>query len=1014
MHQDAETRREPPTPPSMPAVEIDEAIDAPTDVPVYAPPPQPPAQQPYYHYPGPVRRQPEPRRGGGIGCWIVGLLTMMLAGALVVAGLLLPPFNLAERLFQTPYVMLDAEANGTRSDDRRFVLSVSAEDPGQEFGVLLDTVALADFTAGSPASGQDWIAPARAAIPPYLALQSDLYAIETTGTSPAQTTLQVALPTGALRDVIDLYGWDATRGEWRFIPSQLNVEGRLTARVSDVPDVVALFQGTPLPPAVIVMVDAGQPVDEAIAGLATILAPSGMQPALPTTPSGTLIGNPALSGEGRLGGYLVMPVIRNYADPRATDPGTVADLINNRDLRDQHIDQLVQFTGAGRYDGIFIDYRDLPMENRAAFSAFISALADNLGALDLMLGVIVPAAENVSDTWETGAYDWRVIGQAADLVQVEMPIDPTAYTPGPDRLAEAIIRWGVGEVDRYKLVGALSARSLRQTVGRVTDFTPVGYDEALAAVGDVDLGVQTTGAESVLPGSEIVLSLDGFDALPGVDTSIQSPYIEYLADDGTITTRIWLTTGEALRFRMDRLAAFGLAGVSFEDLLRPGLADSVTGAILDFKTQTPSPTAQTQLALRWRIEGAGGVVTEFTTGLNEEPVITLTAPDGNYAVNVDVISGGSSSSRGGAAIALFAPTPTPTPRPTSTPRPTATVTPTLAPVVPTPAPQQAAPPAPSGGGAPALPPPGSIGALELGGHVTSASSARAVNAMRTAGMTWMKVQVRYRLGAGASPGEIQAAQAAGFRVLLGVVGDPGELAAAGGDYIRQYAQYVGELAALGADAIEVWNEPNLAREWPEGQISGANYVALLSQSYQAIKSRNPNTLVISAAPAPTGAEAAFPGRVVNDNNWLAQVVAANGLNYADCVGMHYNEGVVSATATSGDFRDNYYTRYLPTMLSTYASIVGGRPICITELGYLTPEGYPPLTEFFAWGQNTTVAQQAAWLAEAAAVSAQSGRVRMMIVWNIDFQNYGADPMAGFAIIRPDGSCPACSALAGAR
>jgi len=41
-------------------------------------------------------------------------------------------------------------------------------------------------------------------------------------------------------------------------------------------------------------------------------------------------------------------------------------------------------------------------------------------------------------------------------------------------------------------------------------------------------------------------------------------------------------------------------------------------------------------------------------------------------------------------------------------------------------------------------------------------------------------------------------------------------------------------------------------------------------------------------------------------------------------------------------------------------------------------------------------------------------VRMMIVWNIDFQNYGADPMAGFAIIRPDGSCPACSALAGAR
>ncbi len=50
-------------------------------------------------------------------------------------------------------------------------------------------------------------------------------------------------------------------------------------------------------------------------------------------------------------------------------------------------------------------------------------------------------------------------------------------------------------------------------------------------------------------------------------------------------------------------------------------------------------------------------------------------------------------------------------------------------------------------------------------------------------------------------------------------------------------------------------------------------------------------------------------------------------------------------------------------------------------------------------------------AQAAVQAANSGRVRLMIVFNVDFTHYGADPQAGFAIIRADGSCPACSALA---
>jgi len=304
--------------------------------------------------------------------------------------------------------------------------------------------------------------------------------------------------------------------------------------------------------------------------------------------------------------------------------------------------------------------------------------------------------------------------------------------------------------------------------------------------------------------------------------------------------------------------------------------------------------------------------------------------------------------------------------------------------------------------------------FELGGHVQSFSFP---DQMRGAGMTWVKRQIRYSQGDPASiaQGVIDQARANGFKILLGVVGEPAQIGANRQQYIQDFANFMAGLAALGPDGIEVWNEPNIDREWPAGQISGANYTELLRASYQAIKGVNQNILVISGAPAPTGAEAAFPGRVVNDDNFLRQMRNAGATNFMDCLGVHYNEGILPPTATSGDPRDNsgYYTRYYPAMVSLYSSIFPNRPLCFTELGYLTPEGFGPLPGAFAWAANTTVQEQAEWLAQAATLARNGGRVRLMIVWNVDFTSYGEDPVAGYAIVRPDGSCRACVTLGAA-
>jgi hypothetical protein len=264
--------------------------------------------------------------------------------------------------------------------------------------------------------------------------------------------------------------------------------------------------------------------------------------------------------------------------------------------------------------------------------------------------------------------------------------------------------------------------------------------------------------------------------------------------------------------------------------------------------------------------------------------------------------------------------------------------------------------------------------------------------------------------------QIAQAQADGFKVLISIVGVEKYPT---GINVPAFLDFLRGVAYHGPDAIEVWNEPNLDYEWPRGEISGRNYVRwILAPSYNAIKEVNPDVMVISAAPAPNGAffgEGGCSKEGVGCDDWLfvQQMAQEGAANYMDCVGVHFNAGATAPSATTGHPADpgyQHYSWYFGGMVQLYSGSFG-KPICFTELGYLSPEGYGEPPSRFSWAAGTSVREQAAWLAEAAAISRESGLVRLMIIWNVDFDYYGDDPMAGYAIVRPGGVCPACDALA---
>src|SRR5574341_1102867 len=297
------------------------------------------------------------------------------------------------------------------------------------------------------------------------------------------------------------------------------------------------------------------------------------------------------------------------------------------------------------------------------------------------------------------------------------------------------------------------------------------------------------------------------------------------------------------------------------------------------------------------------------------------------------------------------------------------------------------------------------------------------------GLFWVKMQVRWRdlektqgnMDWGTLDYAMREACAKGVRVMLSVVAAPdwtharesampAENGEAPPDDYNLYAHFVGQIVDRypgHVGAIEVWNEMNLEREWnTRSGISAAEYVKLLQAAYAAIKSHNPNIVVIMGAPSPTGVNLTSPqGRpiVVDDATYLTQFVQAGGLAFADCIGTHSNGTNLPPTADGanpplrsgqtfgGPWDSPHYSWALKSQVETYAKILNGRKQqCVTEFGYASAVNgqYPAI---FGFAADVSEQQQGEYLVQAYNWMRDSGYVKMAFLFNLDYGPLGGDP-----------------------
>jgi aryl-phospho-beta-D-glucosidase BglC (GH1 family) len=234
-----------------------------------------------------------------------------------------------------------------------------------------------------------------------------------------------------------------------------------------------------------------------------------------------------------------------------------------------------------------------------------------------------------------------------------------------------------------------------------------------------------------------------------------------------------------------------------------------------------------------------------------------------------------------------------------------------------------------------------------------------------AGVQWVRIDLGWASFEPSGPGQIEPGYAAqadaainevrarGMKVLATLWSTPGWANVGHGnstppenpaDYAR-IAQWVATRYQGRVAAWEVWNEPNIDDFWV-GHDPGA-YAGVLRAAYPAIKSGDPNALVVAGATS------------FNDTAYLTALYDQGIAGSFDVLATHPYQGQSDAAPETVDDGSQYTLAHVQAVHQLMAQRGdGGKPIWFTEFGWSShdnPAGTP------TWQRGVTEAQQGDYL-----------------------------------------------------
>ena len=582
--------------------------------------------------------------GAGRGFSPLLLIGILAVVGLIVAGLFLPPISLGTRL----------GLGGNENENTSNTAETTTEDNEPAPGVsTIPGIIELNLSTGSATVAQvpqaDFLAndtwkTAAAALPANTTFIGDIYTVNYDGAAPkGQASLKS--PTGAIPQTLDVFGWH--NDAWVFVPNTINGDQIVTSG-GELPQILALVQ-------------TGSPASRAMG--AEILPTHELPPAAAALLSEITVGSLTLSADGSLAGDVATVPSGVYQQfIRVTNTGIVVDsqslntLLSDPTLQSTQIQTLVDKVTSGNYAGVNVDYQGVPAEQQNAFNQYLTDLAAALQAQNKQLAVTLSTpTQEANGSWNTGGQNWATIGQIANIVYIQMPVNPAAYTTSGS--AEQLLDYATHQVNRRKLSILLTAYAV-DAIG--DSFLEMPNEQALANFGEVTL---TEGNSELAPGTSVGVALTGTAGELAWDGEAWTYRYTY-EQAGQIHT-VWLGNEAAINVRLLLANRYNLRGASVRGLGTIDNGDGYVAAINNYLSATNDTSLASAASIIWTVKDAAGSILANQSGLELTYAWDGTEQPGAYTIEAGFAQGQAIASLGSLTLNVQAPT-TPTPEPTAT------------------------------------------------------------------------------------------------------------------------------------------------------------------------------------------------------------------------------------------------------------------------------------------------------------------------------------------------------------
>jgi polysaccharide biosynthesis protein PslG len=177
---------------------------------------------------------------------------------------------------------------------------------------------------------------------------------------------------------------------------------------------------------------------------------------------------------------------------------------------------------------------------------------------------------------------------------------------------------------------------------------------------------------------------------------------------------------------------------------------------------------------------------------------------------------------------------------------------------------------------------------------------RDLQLLKEGGFNWVKQYFAWQDIEGAGKGQfdwsrtdriVDEVEQHGLKLLVRVGQDPDKPFWAGNppENAQHFADFLAAVAKRykgRIGAYQIWNEPNLAREWGNKQPDPAGYAQMLRMAYKAIKTNDPSATVVTAGMAPTTQDDAIAMPDLKFYQGMYDAMNKNSDGYFDMLGVH--------------------------------------------------------------------------------------------------------------------------------